>query len=62
MRYLYQAVQDRSIRKKRQEYIKKDMPPCYCHRVGIQRYREVSRVFQKKGRNTEQILPVRRTF
>ena len=31
-------------------------------RVGIQRYTEVSRVFQKKGRNTEQILPVRRTF
>ena len=34
----------------------------YAPLVGIQRYREVSRVFQKKGRNTEQILPVRRTF
>ena len=32
---------------------------CYCHQEATRKYRGVFRVFQKKGRNTEQILLVR---
>lgn len=38
---------------------KMDMPRCYCHQEATRKYRGVFRVFQKKGRNTEQILLVR---
>ena len=32
---------------------------CYCPQEATRKYRGVFRVFQKKGRNTEQILLVR---
>ena len=53
------AVPDQNIQRKRQGFIKMDMPRCYCHQEATRKYRGVFRVFQKKGRNTEQILLVR---
>ena len=59
MQSLFQAVPDQNIQRKRQGFIKMDMPRCYCHQEATRKYRGVFRVFQKKGRNTEQILLVR---
>ena len=57
--YHLDEKQIQEIQRKRQGFIKMDMPRCYCHQEATRKYKGVFRVFQKKGRNTEQILLVR---
>lgn len=49
MQSLFQAAPDQNIQRKRQGFIKMDMPRCYCHQEATRKYKEFSGCFKRRA-------------